>query len=92
MPAMEVMFTTLRITRWDAAISFFADSRIKPGGGAQDPKRRQEMDVEHRLELLVARLLNDVIPAISGVVDDDVDRVKFFERSFARSVRESPDL
>ena len=39
------------------------------------------VNIEHRLELLVCRLLNHVIPAVSGVIHDDVDRVEFGKRS-----------
>ena len=31
------------------------------------------MDVEHRLELLVAHLVGDAVPGVAGVVDEDVD-------------------
>ena len=44
------------------------------------PERHDEMDVEHRLELLVGRLLNDAVPAVAGVVDDDVERAESIER------------
>ena len=34
------------------------------------------MDVQHGLELFVGHFLNDVVPDIAGVVDDDVERAK----------------
>ncbi len=45
---------------------------MKFGSCAQDPERRHQVNVEHRLKLLVARLLNDVVPGVAGVVDDNV--------------------
>ena len=34
------------------------------------------MDVEHRLELLVGHPVDDAVPGVAGVVDDDVDRAE----------------
>ena len=41
--------------------------------GAQDPEGHDGVDVEHRLELLVAHLVDRPIPGVAGVVDHDVD-------------------
>ena len=38
------------------------------------------MNVEHRLKLLVRRLLNNAVPGVTGVIDDDVHRSKLFDQ------------
>jgi hypothetical protein len=38
------------------------------------------VDVQHGLELLVGGLLDDRIPGVACVVDDDVDRAEGVER------------
>jgi hypothetical protein len=42
------------------------------GNRARHPKRDHDVDVEHRLELLVAHPVRDAVPRVSGVVDEDV--------------------
>ncbi len=54
-----------------------ADDRI---GRAQDAKRCREMAVHDRVPLLVAHLLNHVVPREASVVDDDVDALEVFHR------------
>ncbi len=41
--------------------------------GANDSKRRGQMNIYHCVPLLVGHVLNDRIPSVAGVVDDDVD-------------------
>ena len=38
------------------------------------------MDVEHRLKLLVRGLLDDVVPRIARVIDDNVDAAEVLDR------------
>jgi hypothetical protein len=57
------------------------------GGGAQDPEGRHQVDVEHGLELLVGHLLDDVVPGVSGVVDNDVDPAECGERGIDELLR-----
>lgn len=45
-----------------------------------DPKRRGEVDVEHRVPLLVGRRFNSAVPDISGIVHHDIDRAEAVER------------
>jgi hypothetical protein len=40
---------------------------------SDDLKRRSTMQVENRLPLLIRHLVDDTIPRVSRVVDDDVD-------------------
>ena len=49
------------------------------GGCTHDPERHDEMDVEHGLELLVGGLLDDAVPAVAGIVDDDVESAEAIE-------------
>src|SRR5258706_715564 len=42
-------------------------------GRADDPKRRGEVNVDHRVPLLVGHVLYDRVPGIARVVDDDID-------------------
>ncbi|TLD47114.1 MAG: hypothetical protein FAZ92_00606 [Accumulibacter sp.] len=46
------------------------------------------MDVEHRLPLLVAHLLDDVVPGVTGVVDDDVEAAELAERRLHEALGE----
>src|SRR6185503_5008699 len=48
----------------------------KSGSGAEYAKWSHKVNIQHRLELLIGRLLDHVIPAITGVIDDDVDRIE----------------
>ena len=48
------------------------------GGGAQDAERRDQVDAEHGQVLLVGGFLDDVVPGVAGVVDDDVEAAKVF--------------
>ncbi len=47
--------------------------------GAEDPKRRNGVDIEHRLELLVAGLVDAAVPHIARVVDQNVDTTESIE-------------
>src|SRR3712207_3541219 len=42
-------------------------------GGADDAERRDQVDVEHPLEPVVAHLVDGRVERVAGVVDDDVD-------------------
>ena len=46
------------------------------------------MNFEHRLELLIGGLLNHVVPAVAGIVHDDIDRIKFGDRSLDDPLRD----
>ena len=46
------------------------------GSRAQNPERRHEMNFQHGFELLVRRFLDDAVPAIPRVVDNDVNGTK----------------
>jgi len=59
-----------------SASSRFAASRSGPAAARKDPERRFQVDIEHRVELLVAHLLDQAVPSVAGVVDDDVDAPK----------------
>ena len=47
---------------------------------ANHPERDDGVDLEHRLELLVAHLVDDSVPGVAGVVDDRVDRAERLDR------------
>ncbi len=79
-PAIEVMFTTLRMTRWPAAISVLAASRMYVEAARQNAKRRHQMDVDHRLKLLVRGLLDNGVPGITRVIDNNVDAAEVLDR------------
>ena len=72
-PEIEVMFTTLRMTRRPSAVSRLAASRRKLEAARRIAERSHQMNVQHGLKLLVGHLLNDVVPDVAGVVDDDVE-------------------
>ncbi|MCY1438861.1 hypothetical protein D9M71_550770 [compost metagenome] len=42
-------------------------------GRTQDAERRGQVAVDNGVPLLVGHLLDDVVPGVAGVVDDDVD-------------------
>src|SRR3546814_15096735 len=50
------------------------------GRRAQDTERRDDMDVEHLLELVVAHLLDDAVERVARVADDDVEPVEGLDR------------
>src|SRR5947209_11251677 len=43
------------------------------GGRAEDSEWRNDVNVQHRLKLLVGRLLNDVVPGVTGIIHEDVE-------------------
>ena len=55
---------------------------LAPVGGdrADHPEGDDGVDLEHRLELLVAHLVDDAVPGVAGVVDDRVDRAERLDR------------
>src|SRR5581483_9350592 len=59
------------------------------GGRAKDAERRSDMDIHHRLELLVRHLLDDVVPHEARVVDDDVQSTEAIERRLDESLGEA---
>ena len=73
----------LGCTRFGFAFGRFAD---EARCGAQDAKRRGQVHGEHGFPLLVAHLLQHVVPGVAGVVDDDVDAAKGVERGFDKAV------
>jgi hypothetical protein len=52
--------------------------RLAPVRGERpgDAEGHDGVDVEHRLELLVGHPVDDAVPGVAGVVDDDVDAPK----------------
>ncbi len=50
-----------------------ADHRLRR---SQDAKRCRQMNVDHRVPLLVGHLLDHVIPGITSVVDDDIQTME----------------
>ena len=66
----------------------FADVR---GGGAQDAERRHQVDAQHGQVLLVGGFLDDVVPGVAGVVDDDVEAAERGERWRQRVSAENPE-
>jgi hypothetical protein len=54
---------------------------------AQHPERDDRVDVEHRLELLVRRLVDRPVPGVAGVVDDDVQTAPGVDRGRDRGLR-----
>ena len=82
------MLTTLRSTTRPSAASFLAmraDDRL---GSAQDAERCGEVAVDDRVPLLVAHLLDHVVPGVAGVVDDDVDRAEVVDRGLDEAIGE----
>ena len=67
------MFTTLRNTS-RPSLGFlprgFPDEALRR---AHDAEGRGQVDVQHGVPLLVRHLLDDVVPGIAGIVDDDVE-------------------
>src|SRR3712207_8381144 len=55
--------------------------------GADDPERRDELDVEHPLEPVVAHLVDRRVQRVTGVVDDDVDLAPGVDRGPDQLVR-----
>ena len=47
---------------------------------ADHAERDDGVDVEHRLELLVGHLVDDAVPGVAGVVDEDVDLAELVDR------------
>ena len=64
------------------ALGLLGLGRLAPGRGerADHAERDDRVDVEHRLELLVAHPVDDAVPGVPGVVDDAVDRPEGFDR------------
>ncbi len=54
---------------------------MKRGGGAKNPEWRGQVDVEHGPPLCVGHLLDDVVPGITGIVDDDVEAAEAIDRA-----------
>ena len=81
------MFTTLRKTSLPSSFSFLAGSRRCGRGRAQDAERHHGVDVEHRLELVVGHLVDDVVAGVAGVVDDDVDLAELVDGLLDQLVR-----
>jgi len=63
------------------AITFGGGAEVGVGGPAQ-PERRQQVNVEHRLELLVGHRPHGRVPVVSGVVDDDVQPPERLDDAF----------
>ena len=57
-------------------------------GGAGDPERRLEMDVEDVVPLLVGHVLDGAVPGEAGVVDDDVEAAEGLDRGADEAVAE----
>ena len=74
------MLTTLRCLDMPASASFFGGLADEVGCGAQDAERRGQVHGQHGFPLLVAHLLQHVVPGVASVVDDDVDAAKGVER------------
>jgi len=45
------------------------------------------VDIEHGQELLVRGLLNDVVPGVAGVVDDDLETAEAFDGRIYKALR-----
>ena len=64
--------TTLRNTSRPVGVLFGEDAD-RLGRRAHDAEGLREVNVEHRLELLVGHLLDGSNSGVAGVVDDDVE-------------------
>ena len=87
MPEVEETLTILRKTSLPSSFSFLAGSRRCGRGGADDPERRDEVDVEHPLEPVVAHLVDGRVERVAGVVDDDVELAPGVDRGLDELVR-----
>ena len=65
---------------------FFGGLADEVGGRTQDAERRGQVHSEHGFPLLVAHLLQHVVPGVTGVVDDDVDAAKSVERGLDKTL------
>ena len=74
------MFTTLRNTSRPSAASAFAKRRIGSAAARRMRNGAVTCTSMHRLELLVGHLLDDAVPGVAGVVDDDVEAAEAVER------------
>ena len=74
------MLTILRKTL--LALVALGLRRLAPvrGDRADDPEGDDRVDVEHRLELLVGHPVDDAVPGVAGVVDEDVDLAEGLDR------------
>ena len=48
------------------------------------------MDIEHVLKLLVGGLLNDAVPGVAGIIDDDVEAAQFRDGAIDQMPEEMP--
>ncbi|MOA01415.1 hypothetical protein D3C78_1208230 [compost metagenome] len=62
-----------------------ADDRL---GGTQDAERCGQVAVDDGVPLLVAHLLDHVVPGVAGVVDDDVDAAVVLDSSLDEAIGE----
>src|SRR5690348_2704255 len=56
---------------------------------AKNPEGRREVDINHRLPLLIRHLVDRAIPGDTCVVDQDVRNAEDFERGFEKVFRKS---
>jgi hypothetical protein len=82
-PVVEEVLISLRKTSTPSSRSRFAASRVRRQR-PRHPERHDRVDVEHRLELLVAHLVGDAVPGVPGVVDDDVDAAEGVDQRVGR--------
>ena len=71
------------------ALGLLGLRRLAPvrGDRADDAEGDDRVDVEHRLELLVGHPVDDPVPGVAGVVDDDVDLAEGLDRLRDQLVR-----
>ena len=74
------MFTTLRTIRVPCLRSVLDGGPEVVGEGAQDAEGRRDVDVDDGVPLLVGHPLDDVVPRVAGIVDDDVDAAEALDR------------
>ena len=55
---------------------------------ANDPERCGQVHIDHRVPLLICHILNDCIPRVACVVDDDVDSAERLGASLDEAIRE----
>jgi hypothetical protein len=57
------------------------------GSGTQNPERRLNVNVDHRLELFVGRSGDGRIPEIARIVDNDIEPAKPLDRRLNETLR-----
>ncbi len=74
------------------ALGLLGLGRLAPvrGDRADHPEGDDRVDVEHRLELLVGHPVDDAVPGVAGVVDDDVDRAEGLDAPWRPARRGRP--